>query len=153
MATIFKPPSKLYDLPYDQFCLFLAGSIEQDNATNWQQVVEDEFKNSDIIILNPRRDKWDSSLEQTIENQKFVEQIEWELEALENSNAIFMFFEPGTKSPISLLELGLFAKRNIVVCCPKGFWRKGNVDIVCKRYNIPVFETIIEAINLIKRKM
>ena len=48
-----------------------------------------------------------------------------------------MYFDPKTKSPISLLELGLFAKSGkLVVCCPDGFWKKGNVDIVCQRYKV-----------------
>lgn len=52
-----------------------------------------------------------------------------------------MYFSPNTKSPISLLELGLFARSGKVrVVCPEGFWRKGNVDIVCQYYNIPLYE-------------
>ena len=48
-----------------------------------------------------------------------------------------MYFDPNTKSPISLLELGLFAKSGkLIVYCPEGFWRKGNVDVVCKRYEV-----------------
>ena len=36
-----------------------------------------------------------------------------------------------------MLELGLFANSGkLIVCCPDGFWRKGNVDIVCERYRI-----------------
>ena len=151
MANIIKPPQSLYDIPEKQFCLFLAGSIEQNKASNWQKIVEDEFKNYNITIFNPRRDQWDPNWKQSANNPKFVEQVEWELNALEYATAIFMFFEPGTKSPITLLELGLFAKRKIVVCCPDGFWRKGNVDIVCNRYNIPTFPTIVESINQIKK--
>ena len=26
------------------------------------------------------------------------------------------------------------------MCCPEGFWRKGNVDIVCERFGIPCVE-------------
>jgi hypothetical protein len=38
---------------------------------------------------------------------------------------------------ITLFELGLFARSGkLVVCCPDGFWRKGNVDVVCKRYGV-----------------
>lgn len=61
-----------------------------------------------------------------------------------------MYFDPKTKSPISLLELGLFARTGkLIVVCPKGFWRKGNVDIVCKRYEVKQVETIEEAIKYI----
>jgi hypothetical protein len=54
-----------------------------------------------------------------------------------------MYFDPATKSPISLLELGLFAKTGkLIVCCSEGFWRKGNVDIVCKRYGVMQVENL-----------
>jgi hypothetical protein len=65
-----------------------------------------------------------------------------------------MYFSPETQSPISLLELGRFAdRRNMVVCCPKGFWRKGNVDILCTRENIPLFEDLQSAIGALKTKI
>jgi len=48
-----------------------------------------------------------------------------------------MHFSPETKSPISLLELGLYANSDkLIVSCPAGYWRKGNVDIICERYGI-----------------
>ena len=59
-----------------------------------------------------------------------------------------MYFDPNTKSPISLLELGLFAQsKKLIVCCPEGFWRKGNVDIVCDRYNIPNYDSLEKLLN------
>ena len=50
-----------------------------------------------------------------------------------------MYFSPETKSPITLLELGIYAvatPEKLLVCCPEGFWRKGNVDIVCAKYGV-----------------
>jgi hypothetical protein len=33
----------------------------------------------------------------------------------------------------------LFARSGkLLVCCPEGFWRKGNVEIVCARYGVPL---------------
>ena len=75
------------------------------------------------------------------------------MDALEKADVILIYFDPKTKSPISLLELGLFAKsRKLVVCCPEGFWRKGNVDIVCDRFGIEQVEDLEEAIDLIKKE-
>ena len=117
--------------------IFLAGSIEMGSAEDWQTKVTEALRGYDVTILNPRRDDWDSSWKQTIEDPKFREQVEWELQALEEATEILMYFDPKTKSPISLLELGLFAKSGkLIVCCPDGFWRKGNVEIVCKRYGV-----------------
>jgi hypothetical protein len=32
------------------------------------------------------------------------------------------------------------------VCCPEGFWRRGNVEMVCRRLRIPLFETLDDLI-------
>jgi len=125
--------------------IFLAGSIEQDKADRWQDQVIQQFQNAPVTILNPRRAVWDASWEQSIDNNHFTEQVNWELDALEMADVILLYFDPKTRSPISLLELGLFAKsKKLMVCCPDGFWRKGNVDVVCQRYSIPQFENLEE---------
>lgn len=72
-----------------------------------------------------------------------------ELHGLEKSSTVAMYFDPKTKAPITLLELGLHASKNgLIVCCPEGFWRKGNVDIVCENYGI---ETAIDLNDLIQK--
>ena len=132
--------------------VFLAGSIEMGLAENWQTRVIRALENRDnIIVFNPRRNDWDSSWEQSQDNPRFSEQVSWELKHLEIADVILVYFDPKTKSPISLLELGLFS-RKAIVCCPHGFWRKGNVDIVCMRYHIPMFNTIDELIATILRR-
>src|SRR5882672_1922897 len=147
MAQIIKPPE---ELRFDRNIptVFLAGSIEMGSAGNWQTIVEKELQNINIVILNRRRDEWDSSWIQSIDNPMFREQVEWELEAQERADIIAIYFEPKTKAPITLLELGLFAHSNkLIVCCPDGYWRKGNVDIVCNRYGIKMVEGLQELIG------
>jgi len=125
--------------------VFLAGSIEQGSADDWQSLIVSALRNADITILNPRREAWDASWPQDIEFAPFREQVEWELEAQERAHLIAFYFSPTTRSPITLLELGLAAgRRRSVVCCPKGFWRKGNVDLVCERYGIARVATLSE---------
>jgi hypothetical protein len=148
MAKIIKAPTPLQN----GFSVFLAGSIEMGGAENWQARVEVALSGTDITILNPRRDEWDGSWVQSIDNPQFREQVEWELEAQEHADIIVMYLAPSTQSPISLLELGLFGRTGkLIVCCPDGFWRKGNVDIVCARYAITQVETlealVVQVIN------
>ena len=122
--------------------IFLAGSIEMGIAEDWQEELTKYFE-KDFNIFNPRRDDWDSSQEQSIHNLYFFEQVSWELNALDKAQIIIMYFDPNTKSPISLLELGLYAtSKKLHVICPEGFWRKGNVDIVCEKYDIPLYSSI-----------
>jgi len=143
-----KAPNKLI---FNNKSIFLAGSIEMGRAIDWQTQVVNALKNEKVTILNPRRDDWDSSWEQIIGNKQFREQVEWELEAQEKANKIAMYIDPETKSPITLLELGLFAHTGkIVVCCPNGFYRKGNVDIVCYRYGIRQVNSLEELVGELK---
>ena len=143
-----QPPNKL--IPYsDMPSIFLAGSIEMGLAEDWQRKVITALSDKDYVFYNPRRSDWDSSWKQEISNPQFREQVEWEMEGLERASAIMMYLEPSTKSPISLLEMGLHAREQgkMVVCCPEGFWRKGNVDIVCAKYKIAQVETLDELID------
>ena len=48
------------------------------------------------------------------------------------------------------IQLGLFSAYNIVVHCPKEFYRYGNVKMVCDRYDIPMFETYEELLEYVK---
>jgi hypothetical protein len=150
-AIVLTPPSINFETPSGYKKIFLAGSIEMGKAEDWQQKVITAVSDFEKVIYNPRRENWDSSWVQTIDNPKFKEQVDWELEGLEESDLIIMNFTPETMSPISLMEFGLYARSGkMVVYCPEGFWRKGNVDVVCKRYNIPQVEKFEELITLIK---
>lgn len=147
---VFSPPEKL-DIQ-DHYSVFLAGSIKSDTAEEWQHTVIHACSDTAITFLNPRRKSWDVHWKQEITNPVFKEQVNWELDALEQANFIIMYFDPATKSPISLLELGLFARSNkIIVCCPEGFWRKGNVDIVCERYGVSQVPSLEALITIIKK--
>ena len=131
--------------------IFLAGSIEMGVAEKWQEKVIAALSDKPIRFLNPRRTDWDSSWSQDIHNEQFVEQVTWELNSLEMAQIVIMYFDPNTKSPISLLELGLHAKeQKLVVLCPEGFWRKGNVDVVCEFYGINQVDTFDELIEFIR---
>lgn len=155
-AEIIKPPNDLSHVDGWARQVFLAGSIEMGSAINWQAVVEDALKNLPVVILNPRRDDWDSTWQQSIKNKQFYEQVNWELTALEKCDVIAMFFADGTQSPISLLELGLWAGKQpekVIVYCTDKFWRKGNVDITCQRYGIPVHDNVDNWILNIKTKL
>lgn len=141
---LYQPPSNIAKRDRDVKTVFLAGSIEMGVAENWQDKVGTHFHTVlNWDVLNPRRDDWDSSWKQDFENPQFFQQVTWELNALEQCDLIVMYFDPSTKSPISLLELGLFARSGkLRVVCPDGFWRKGNVEIVCNYYNIPFYDKL-----------
>jgi hypothetical protein len=115
--------------------VFLAGSIEQGRAENWQNVVASALAETDLLIINPRRENWDPNSASVDEDMTLRSQIQWELDSIESADIVAFYFSPGTMSPVSLLELGLVCQRKrTIVCCPTGFWRKTNIDMVCRRY-------------------
>jgi len=158
MAIEIKAPNPIDHLINDDnLLIFLAGSIEMGLAKPWQKRMKAAFKDYDnVVLINPRRDAWDASWKQAKTNPQFAEQVNWELDCLEVCNAAIMYFDPATKSPISLLELGLFARERgkrhpkLHVICPKGFYRRGNVDITCERYGVPIFPSVKAAVDHIK---
>lgn len=124
--------------------VFLAGSIEMGKAEDWQSQVAAAIHGVDehIVVANPRRVAWDSSWAQSIENPSFREQVEWELDHIDRADMVVFYFQPDTLSPITLLELGKHlargdAAKSTIVCCPDGYWRKGNVEVVCARHGLP----------------
>lgn len=152
----FKAPEKTI-VPKGFKSVFLAGSIEMNKAEKWQEkITKDLLKKFDnLVIFNPRRDDWNSSWTQEIENKQFYEQVDWEHANILKADYVFIYFQKDTKSPISLMELGLVAglHKNIIVCCPDGFWRKGNVDYICQKYKIKQINSIDELSEILKGKM
>lgn len=137
-----RPPQSLRDLSGPR--VFLAGSIEMGRAAPWQEDLAADLSDCDgLTLLNPRRPDWDSSWEQEIGDPRFREQVEWELTALEAADLVAMYLQPETRAPVSLLELGLFVKEKpLLVCCPPGFWRRGNVQVVLDRYGGELVEDL-----------
>jgi hypothetical protein len=142
---IYQPPQNIALRCRSKKSVFLAGSIEMGVAEDWQTIIGNWFLSLGWNVFNPRRTDWDSSWIQSYDNPQFNQQVSWELNALEKSDVILMYLDPNTKSPISLLELGLHASsKKLYVICPDGFWRKGNVEMVCSTYDIPLFNTLEE---------
>jgi hypothetical protein len=135
----------------DKISVFLGGSIEMDTAEKWQNRLKSDLSETDVVLLNPRRDDWDNSIVQRAYDPAFSEQVNWELDAIDYADLIVFYFDPNTKSPITLMELGLFANSGkVIVCCPDGFWRKGNVEIVCNRSSIPLVNTYDQLVSCLK---
>jgi hypothetical protein len=155
MAQVVKPPAPL---PVDdpRPSIFLAGSIAMGAAEDWQTEVECALADLDVLVFNPRRDAWDASWVQSIDNPPFREQVEWELAGLERATVVAMYFAPDTQAPVTLLELGLCARgagaSRLVVCCPQGYWRRGNVQVVCRRYGVPLVSSLAGLVPEVRRR-
>lgn len=144
---IFTPPHQWDNSTYTingilPVNIFLGGIIDNGDSFNHQDALISELKKSEtahpLCIYNPRRAEWSSSDDHT----EIDKQIKWELTHLERADLIVMNILASSKSPISLMEIGLFARENkLLVFCPKDFYRYDNVRVVCGSYGIPLFET------------
>jgi hypothetical protein len=146
MATVVKAPGKYTK---DKFTIFLGGVIDMDKAPRWNKDVVEALKEFDVLLLDPRRDNWDSTWEQTKEHPEFSGQVKWEWKGQEDADLCLYVFAPDAVSapdceaPITLLEYGSFATtKDCLICCPEGYYRKGNVDIVAEINGTPVYEDL-----------
>jgi Nucleoside 2-deoxyribosyltransferase like len=150
-CTILKPPVKSN---INGPSVFLSGSVEMGAAVDWQSEFTSRLSHLNITIINPRRDEWDRTWKQDISNPQFKQQVTWELEYLEQADLVAVYFGPGTTSPVSMLEFGLHARAGkVVVCCPDGFLRRGNVQVVCESFELPLVETLEEFAELIAERL
>lgn len=121
--------------------VFLAGTIDNGDSLNWQDNVIIELINLGVScnIYNPRREHWNSNpSKEEMENQ-----IKWEQDHLDEADVIAMVLLDESKSPISLLELGLYAKSNkLIVFCTPNFYRWDNVKLTCEKYNIELVQDL-----------
>lgn len=154
---VYKAPQKY---PSDsKFTVFLGGSIEQGKAELWQDTLTEKLKDFDIRILNPRREDYDAGQKQSIDNPYFKEQVTWELDGLDRSDLIVMYLQPDTLSPISMMEIGLYINtldwnKQMIICTPNGFWRRGNIEILVDRFpfHCRLVDSIEELENIIIEK-
>lgn len=151
MAHVITAPESLEGISKS---IFLAGSIDMNKAVDWQKEMISKFADDDFVILNPRRADFDPNLPQEPTNPVFAEQVTWEMDALDKADVIAFYFDPNGKAPITLMELGLHAQsRKVIVCCPEGYWRRGNVQMLCQRYDIPTVDTLDELIEATRDKI
>lgn len=148
-SAVVKAPEK-WDAHTGKFKVFLAGSIDNGEAVQWQEEISKLLRNEGITILNPRRDQWDSEANEEL----LDEQINWELDAMDAADCIVFYFAPGSKSPVTMLELGKYSSSGkAIVCCPEGFWRKRNVDIVCGRCGVETVNALEDLAEAVKEKV
>jgi hypothetical protein len=153
--TVYVPTTPVTQPKYENpASIFLAGSIEMGAAIQWQEHLTKELRDLEATVCNPRRGQWSTSLNPGAMDDLFKHQVEWELAALEAVDVIVFFFDKNTLSPVTMLELGLWAQSGkVVVCCHKDFWKSGNIHHVCKRYNVPYVMDYADFIPLVRKRL
>jgi hypothetical protein len=154
VVKVIKAPEKFVEDLHNPISIFLAGSIEMGKAEDWQTRTQKALEPYLGTILNPRRDDWDSSWKQTVTDPQFSTQVRWEQNGLKLCDIVFMYFDPKTQSPITLLEFGQYCDtKKMIVCCPQGFWRRGNLEVICTDNKVPLYEDFDEALVELKKRI
>ncbi|KAK7183820.1 hypothetical protein PSPO01_10156 [Paraphaeosphaeria sporulosa] len=136
--------------------LILFGTIEASPTSNWATDLADHVSDLPIQILNPRRDDWDSSWVELPSCAPWKEQVDWEMHHPAKVSLIVVCFKAGSLCPISLMELGMYAAlygEKMVVCCEEGFWKRGNVELVCKKFGVEVVRTVGHLEGVVEGRM
>ena len=88
-----------------EISLFLGGGIT--GCRDWQAEIVEKLKDTDLVLLNPRRKHWPMNDPSASKNQ-----IEWEYEHLQTASMIMFWFSPETLCPITLFEYGKWIVSN-----------------------------------------
>ncbi len=134
MATVITAPEREPDT--DVLKVFLAGAIDMGAAVDWQaQIIAMLGNIPQLILLNPRREAFTPD---TLD-----EQIEWELEALNRSDLVLMWFPANAKAPVAMFETGLFMQSGkLVVGAEPGFYRRRNLEMTCDYYDVKLWASL-----------
>lgn len=148
---VITPTSQDQTRPSGVPVVFLAGSIDEGRAEAWQDRAIKALSGLDVIVLNPRRSEWNADLRQDIDEPEFAAQVDWELDGIEDADVVLFHFSPQGLAPITLLEIGYAAasSKRIVVSCPEGYWRRGNVQVLCRRSDVPVQSDLESALAVL----
>lgn len=141
--------------------VFLGGGIS--GCSDWQkQVVEmiraenialvntEDLSDLDIVLINPRRANFPIN-----DPTAAAEQIKWEHDYLMRADAILFWFAPETLCPITLFELGTFARTNVPIFVgadPK-YQRRQDVQIQMSLYreDVEVVDSLESLVSQVKK--
>ncbi|KAI1158289.1 hypothetical protein F5B18DRAFT_656807 [Nemania serpens] len=124
--------------------VFLAGTTTAVGNIDWREKLSAALQSHPITIFNPNRPDWDSTWREDITFVPYREQVFWELDKQEKADLVVVYFHPATAAPVSLLEFGLSAHipGKVIAIAPKGYSKRGNVQIVCQRFGIDFLEDL-----------
>ncbi|RDX48163.1 hypothetical protein OH76DRAFT_1557250 [Lentinus brumalis] len=150
-ARIYRAPEPITDILGRS--VFLSGSVEPGGGERWHLEMIRRLEHLPVTIFDPWRDDWDNTWIQRKHDERFATQTRWELENLRRADIIAVYFAPRSEASVSLLEFGLSAEaKTVVVCCPDGFHRKGNIEILCEE-EIQLVDTFGEFVLAVIEKL
>lgn len=136
------------EVPKDEITLFLAGGIS--NCPTWQDDAVKMLADTDVVVINPRREGDLAS-----DGEEAKKQIEWEFKMLRESDIILFWFPAGpSPCPIALFELGYWSAMDaegIVVGCDPLYSRKFDLITQMNLIGVNVYSDLEYVVNYIKQ--
>lgn len=130
--------------------IFLAGTIDDGASINWQEKVIDKLKELDITLLNPRVEYWNNDIKQSASDPAFKRQVDWEQDGLKFADIIFMYFVGGSRSIISMSELGQYSNSGkIIVVADNDYFKRGNIEVLSIRDGFHLFDNLEDGLELL----
>jgi hypothetical protein len=127
--------------------LFISGGI--GNCENWQNTLINLLKDEDILIINPRRESYDTDHVYIEE-----EQIGWEYENLQKASAYSFWFPKESLCPITLFELGkeIISNKPLFIGMDKEYGRRKNLEVQMRfhRPEVKIVYSLEDLVNQIK---
>lgn len=113
-----------WDKSSNQLAVFLAGGIT--GCPDWQKELTELLKDTNCIVLNPRRKNFPIN-----DPDAARLQIQWEFDRLREADIVSFWFSSEGVQPIVMYELGAWSMstKPIVVGIEPGFWRGQDVYI------------------------
>lgn len=135
--------------------VFLAGTTTAVDNVDWREKLSASLSEHPITIFNPNRPDWDSTWREDITFAPYREQVLWELDKQVKADLVVVYFHPATVAPISLLEFGLSAQipDKVIAIAPKGYSKRGNVQIVCQKFGVEFLDNIDKLHEIILNKL
>ena len=152
-SQVIRAPSD--DAPQSRWSVFFAGTTSPVDQEDWRATLSRALVDIPVTIYDPYRSDWDSSWREDIDFAPYREQVEWELDRQERADLVVVYFHPATQAPVSLLELGLWARTpgKVIVGCPAGYWKRGNVQIACRKYGVTVVDGLTDLAEAVVQRL
>jgi hypothetical protein len=145
MTTVITAPARETELPDPAYRVYLAGAIDMGKAVEWQSAVIEALSDFPdwLILFNPRRAQFAPEME--------TEQIQWEWDAMDHADLIFLWFPKDSLAPIAFFEAGLLMGSNkLIIGAEPGFYRRRNLELTCPRYDVFLRDSLDALISKMK---
>lgn len=151
--------------------IFFSGSVKSSMDRDWQVELTKSLSHLPVTVFNPRRvgiaeviqchtniiqPDWDNSWVEDIQDLRFRHQVNWELDHMKDADLVIVYFAAKGLSAVTLLEFGLCVakmegrKGTMLVCCEPKYERRGNVQVVCAKYDIKLMEGLDGVEDIVK---